>query len=121
MPPESENTPETVLSPVQEEQDETETTNVQTKRSKRKQSHPKRRSQYVIPSTSMRRMIKHITVDCKPGSKFLWSTAAVQALHQALEEEVESRFVLCKELSELCNRQTVTKEILDFTNKIMKS
>lgn len=81
--------------------------------SKRKSTHPKRRPN-VIPAVCFSRLVKQLTASASKKNKYIWSTAAMQALQESAELHMQDRFEKCGDLATLCNKHTVTPEIFNF-------
>jgi histone H3/H4 len=86
---------------------------------KRGKGEPKRRTASkrvnTIPLVCFNRLVKEIAQDNHNG-EYIWSSDALRALQECTEEYMEQRFRVCGRLSELCKRNTLNKEVFDFTN-----
>lgn len=80
---------------------------------RRKNTHPKRKTN-VIPAVCFSRLVKELTGNASKKTKFIWSTAAMQALQESAELHMQDRFEKCGDLANLCNKHTVTPEIFNF-------
>lgn len=94
---------------------------------KRKGRQPRRKDQRMIPAACFYRLVREITeqlqargeVNTKGKGKYLWSTAAVQALQEAVEQSITQRFMLYGRLAKLCDRSTLNEKIMQFVETHM--
>ena len=66
----------------------------------------------VIPKVCFSRLVKELTN--KSFQHIIWNTDAMEALQEASEDHLHNRFEKCHQLSKLCKKHTVTKDIFDF-------
>lgn len=105
---------------ILEEQDKPEKTEEQDAsntpcKNKKKKKIPLYKRPHTIPAVCFSRLVKEIA-QTNHEDQYIWSSEAMQALQQCTEEYIEQRFRVCGKLTDLCKKQTLSKEIFDFTD-----
>ena len=84
-------------------------------KNKKKKKIPLYKRPHTIPAVCFSRLVKEIA-QTNHEDQYIWSSEAMQALQQCTEEYIEQRFRVCGKLTDLCKKQTLSKEIFDFTD-----